>query len=78
MLPALAHVPPAHVKTSFELVIVEVTDVIEREFDESVIEKMDELAASRSASQNINITVLFDPRDNVSCEIGSTFGLRTG
>ena len=30
MLPALAHVPPAHVKASFELVIEEITDVIER------------------------------------------------
>ena len=45
MLSALAHVPPAHVKTSFELVIEEITDVIEREqFEESVVEKMDELA----------------------------------
>ena len=45
MLPALAHVPPAHVKTSFELDIEEIRDVIEREqFDESVVEKMDELA----------------------------------
>ena len=45
MLPALAHVPPAHVKTSFELVVEEITDVIEREqFEESVVEKMDELA----------------------------------
>ena len=45
MLPALAHVPPAHVKASFELVIEEITDVIEREqFEESVVEKMDELA----------------------------------
>ena len=31
MLPALAHVPPAHVKASFELVIEKITDVIERE-----------------------------------------------
>ena len=45
MLPALAHVPPAHVKASFELVIEEITDVTEREqFEESVVEKMDELA----------------------------------
>ena len=45
MLPTLAHVPPAHVKASFELVIEEITDVIEREqFEESVVEKMDELA----------------------------------
>ena len=45
MLPALVHVPPAHVKASFELVIEEITDVIEREqFEESVLEKMDELA----------------------------------
>ena len=45
ILPARAHVPPAHVKTSFELVIEEITDVIEREqFEESVVEKMDELA----------------------------------
>ena len=43
MLPALAHVPPVHVKASFELVIEEITDVIEREqFEESVVEKMDE------------------------------------
>ena len=27
MLPALAHVPPAHVKASFELVIDAITDV---------------------------------------------------
>ena len=45
MLPALAHVPLAHVKASFQLVIEEITDVIEREqFEESVVEKMDELA----------------------------------
>ena len=45
MLPALAHVPPAHVKASFELVVEEITDVIEREqFEESVVEKMDQLA----------------------------------
>ena len=45
MLPTLAHVPPAHVKASFELVIEEITDVIEREkFEESVVEKTDELA----------------------------------
>ena len=45
MLPALAHVPPAHVKASFELVIEKITDVIEKEqFEESVVEKMDELA----------------------------------
>ena len=31
MLPSLAHVPPAHVRVFFELVIVEKTDVIERE-----------------------------------------------
>ena len=38
-------VPPAHVTASFELVIEEITDVIEREqFEESVVEKMDELA----------------------------------
>ena len=44
MLPALAHVPPAHVKASFELVFEEITDVIEREqFEESVVEKVDEL-----------------------------------
>ena len=44
MLPALAHVPPAHVKACFVLVIEEITDVIEREqFEESVVEKMDEL-----------------------------------
>ena len=47
MLTALAHVPPAHVKASFELVIEEVTDVIEREqFEESVVERLDELAIS--------------------------------
>ena len=45
MLPAPAHVPPAHVKASFELVIEEITDVIEREqFEESVVEKMDDFA----------------------------------
>ena len=45
MLPALAHVPPAHVKAPFELVIEKITDVIKREqFEESVVEKMDELA----------------------------------
>ena len=45
VLPALAHVPPAHVKASFELIIEEKTDVIERElFEESVVEKMDEVA----------------------------------
>ena len=44
MLPALSHVPPAHVKASFELVIEEIADVIERDqFEESVVEKMDEL-----------------------------------
>ena len=48
MLPALAHVPPAHVKASFELIIEEITDVIEREqFKGSVVEKMDELAKFR-------------------------------
>ena len=31
MLPALAHVPPSHVKASFELVIEEITEVIDRE-----------------------------------------------
>ena len=37
--------PPTHVKASFELVIEEITGVIEREqFEESVVEKMDELA----------------------------------
>ena len=41
MLPALAHVPPAHVEASFELVIEKITDVIEREqFEESVVEKI--------------------------------------
>ena len=45
MLPALAHVPPIRVKASFELVIEEIADVNEREqFEESVVEKMDELA----------------------------------
>ena len=45
MLPVLAHVPPAHVKASFEFVIEKITDVIEREqLEESVVEKMDELA----------------------------------
>ena len=45
MLSALAHVPPAYVKASFELVIREITDVIEREqFGKNVVEKMDELA----------------------------------
>ena len=38
MLPALAHVRPVHVKASFDL-------VIEREqFEESFVEKMDQLA----------------------------------
>ena len=47
MLNALAHVPPAHVKASFELVIEKVTDVIKREeFEESVVERLDELAIS--------------------------------
>ena len=45
MSPALAHAPPAQVKASFELVIGEITDVMQREqFEESVVEKMDELA----------------------------------
>ena len=44
MLPPLAHVPPTHVKASFEPVIQEVTDVIQKEiFEESVVEKIDEL-----------------------------------
>ena len=47
MLPALAHVLTTHVKASFEIVIEEITDVIEREqFEESVVENMDELAIS--------------------------------
>ena len=37
MLPALAHVPPVHVKASLEL-------VIEEQFEESVLEKLDKLA----------------------------------
>ena len=38
MSPALAHVPPAHVKASVELVIEEITDFLEREqFEESVV-----------------------------------------
>ena len=42
---ALAHDLPAHVKASFEFVIEEITDVIEREqFQERVLAKMDELA----------------------------------
>ena len=45
MLPVLAHVPPAHVKASFELLIEEVTDVTKREeFETNVLEKMDKLA----------------------------------
>ena len=45
MLPAVSHVRPAHVKASLELVIEEITDVIERkQLEESVVEKMDELA----------------------------------
>ena len=44
MLPALAHVPPAHVKASFELVIEKITDIEREQFEESVVEKMDELA----------------------------------
>ena len=44
MLPALAHVPPAHIKSSLELVIEEITDVMEREqFKDGVVKKMDEL-----------------------------------
>ena len=40
MLPALAHVPPADVKAVFELVIEEVTDIIEGEqLEESAVEK---------------------------------------
>ena len=36
---------PAHVKAPFELVIEEITDVIEREqFEECLVKKMDELA----------------------------------
>ena len=45
MLQALAHVPSAHVKASFELITEEITDVIERkQFEENVVEKIDELA----------------------------------
>ena len=45
MLPAMAHVPPAHVKASLELVFEEITDIIEREqLEDSVVKKMDELA----------------------------------
>ena len=44
MLPVLAHVPPAHVKASFDIVIEEITDVIEREQFEESVEKMDEPA----------------------------------
>ena len=44
MLPALAHLPLSHVKAAFELVIDDITDVIESEgFDTNVIEKTDEL-----------------------------------
>ena len=42
MLPALAHVPPAQAKVSFELVNEEITEVIEREQFEIVVEKIDE------------------------------------
>ena len=45
MLPALAHVPPCHVKASFELVVEEIAEVIDKEtFDDSISEKVDELA----------------------------------
>ena len=45
MLFFLAHNPPTHVQASFELVIEEVTDVIEKEqFEQSVLEEMDETA----------------------------------
>ena len=44
MLPALAHVPPAYVKASFELVIEEITDIIERTVRRKCRRKMDELA----------------------------------
>ena len=40
MLPALAHLPPAHIKTSIELGIGEIRDVIEKEkIEESFVEK---------------------------------------
>ena len=45
MLPALALVPPCHVKASFELVVEEIAEVIDKEtFDETISEKVDELA----------------------------------
>ena len=44
MLPALALVPASDVKGAFELVIEEITEVIDKEkFDESVTEKVEEL-----------------------------------
>ena len=45
MLPALAHVPPCHVKASFELVVEKIAEVIGKEtFDDTISEKLDELA----------------------------------
>ena len=55
MLPALANVPTAHVKLSFEPVIEEITDVIEREqFEENVVDKMDELAIYFKSTYIVN------------------------
>ena len=62
MLPALSHVPPAHVKASFELVIEEITDVIERQqFEESVVEKMDELVKYFKSTYIKNSIVIRKP-----------------
>ena len=42
MLPALGHVPPGHVKASFELIVEKIAEVINKEtFDDSISEKMD-------------------------------------
>ena len=45
LIPALAHVPPCQFKASFELVVEEIAEVIDKEtFDDSISVKVDELA----------------------------------
>ena len=45
MLPTLAHVPPCHVKASFELVVEKIAEVIDKEtFDDTISDKRDEQA----------------------------------
>ena len=72
LLPALAHVPPAPVRTFFALVIEEKTGVTDREqFEESVVEKMDELAINFESTFIENLIVIENRLFQSKCGIST-------